>query len=74
MLYVTGVTTGISAHDRALTSRKLADPTAKPEEFNRPGHIVPLRARSNGVLERRGHTEAAVGAFTLYIRRDCSYR
>ena len=56
-----GVTTGISAHDRALTSRKLADPSVKPNQFNRPGHIVPLRARLNGVLDRRGHTEAAVG-------------
>lgn len=60
-LVFAGVTTGISAHDRALTSRKLADPSAKPHQFNRPGHVVPLRARANGVLERRGHTEAAVG-------------
>jgi 3,4-dihydroxy 2-butanone 4-phosphate synthase/GTP cyclohydrolase II len=54
------VTTGISAHDRAVTIRKLADPATKPEELGRPGHIFPLRARSRGVLRRAGHTEAAV--------------
>jgi len=54
------VTTGISAHDRAITIRKLADPATKPEELGRPGHIFPLRARSRGVLRRAGHTEAAV--------------
>lgn len=53
-------TTGISAHDRALTVRKLADPTSTSATFNRPGHMLPLRARDGGVLERRGHTEAAV--------------
>jgi len=57
--YKPGVTTGISAHDRALTARKLTDTTVKPDEFNRPGHLVPLRARAGGVLERRGHTESA---------------
>ena len=57
----TGVTTGISGHDRALTARKLADRSCRPSDFNRPGHMVPLRARSGGVLERRGHTEAATG-------------
>jgi 3,4-dihydroxy 2-butanone 4-phosphate synthase len=60
-LVLAGVTTGISAHDRALTARKLADPSVKGSQFNRPGHLVPLRARPNGVLERRGHTEAAIG-------------
>lgn len=55
-----GVTTGISAHDRALTIRKLADPTARPGDFTRPGHIFPLRAKEGGVLRRAGHTEAAV--------------
>jgi 3,4-dihydroxy 2-butanone 4-phosphate synthase len=54
------VTTGISAHDRALTCRTLASPKAKPDSFRRPGHILPLRARPGGVLERQGHTEAAV--------------
>lgn len=54
------VTTGISAHDRALTCRQLADPNIKAENFRRPGHILPLRAREGGVRERRGHTEAAI--------------
>jgi 3,4-dihydroxy 2-butanone 4-phosphate synthase / GTP cyclohydrolase II len=54
------VTTGISAHDRALTVRKLADASCRPGDFNRPGHIFPLRARPGGVLKRAGHTEAAV--------------
>lgn len=59
--YANGTTTGISAHDRALTTRQLANPeVTSPREFNRPGHIVPLRARDGGVLERDGHTEAAV--------------
>lgn len=53
-------TTGISAHDRAVTIRTLADPDARPEQLSRPGHVFPLRARAGGVLERRGHTEAAV--------------
>jgi 3,4-dihydroxy 2-butanone 4-phosphate synthase/GTP cyclohydrolase II len=55
-----GVTTGISATDRAHTIRLLADPEAKAEDFNRPGHVVPLRAKDGGVLRRPGHTEAAV--------------
>ena len=54
------VTTGISAHDRAITIRKLADPATQPNELGRPGHIFPLRARSRGVLRRAGHTEASV--------------
>lgn len=54
------VTTGISAHDRAVTIQKLADPTTKPSELGRPGHIFPLRAKSRGVLRRAGHTEATV--------------
>jgi 3,4-dihydroxy 2-butanone 4-phosphate synthase len=54
------ITTGISAHDRALTCRQLADPNIRAENFRRPGHILPLRARVGGVRERRGHTEAAV--------------
>lgn len=58
--YVHGTTTGISAHDRALTCAKLADKTTTPNDYLKPGHIVPLRAHDNGVLGRRGHTEAAV--------------
>jgi 3,4-dihydroxy 2-butanone 4-phosphate synthase/GTP cyclohydrolase II len=51
---------GISAADRALTIRRVVDRDATPGEFNRPGHVFPLRARPGGTLERRGHTEAAV--------------
>ncbi|RAL07423.1 3,4-dihydroxy-2-butanone-4-phosphate synthase RIB3 [Aspergillus homomorphus CBS 101889] len=54
------VTTGISAQDRALACRTLASPTARVDDFRRPGHIIPLQARSGGVRERKGHTEAAV--------------
>ena len=55
-----GCTTGVSAHDRAATIRALADPSAKPSDFGRPGHINPLYAQDKGVLRRTGHTEAAV--------------
>ncbi|MET1133008.1 MAG: bifunctional 3,4-dihydroxy-2-butanone-4-phosphate synthase/GTP cyclohydrolase II [Aeromicrobium sp.] len=55
-----GVTTGISASDRARTCRVLADSATEPFELVQPGHIVPLRAKPGGVLERAGHTEAAV--------------
>ncbi|MEW2385405.1 bifunctional 3,4-dihydroxy-2-butanone-4-phosphate synthase/GTP cyclohydrolase II [Micromonospora sp. NPDC047707] len=55
-----GVSTGISAADRAHTIRLLADPTTGPADLARPGHVVPLRAREGGVLRRPGHTEAAV--------------
>jgi len=58
--YRHGTTTGISAHDRALTARSLASPLSKPSDFTRPGHMVPLRAREGGVLTRRGHTETAI--------------
>ncbi|KAJ9099943.1 hypothetical protein QFC21_003949 [Naganishia friedmannii] len=54
-----GTSTGISAHDRALTARLLADSSAKPSDFSRPGHMVPLRYTEGGVLSRPGHTEAA---------------
>ncbi|WEW60671.1 3,4-dihydroxy 2-butanone 4-phosphate synthase [Emydomyces testavorans] len=54
------ISTGISAHDRALTCRTLASPNVQPTNFRRPGHILPLRARPGGVRERKGHTEAAV--------------
>lgn len=53
-------TTGISAYERALTISKLLENGVKPEDFRRPGHVFPLAARKNGVLERTGHTEAAV--------------
>lgn len=55
-----GCTTGISAYDRFVTVKKLADPNTKPSELGRPGHIFPLKAHSRGVLRRAGHTEAAV--------------
>ncbi|MCA6483318.1 MAG: bifunctional 3,4-dihydroxy-2-butanone-4-phosphate synthase/GTP cyclohydrolase II [Chitinophagaceae bacterium] len=53
-------TTGISAHDRSKTVMALVDPTTKPDQLGRPGHIFPLRAVSGGVLRRAGHTEATV--------------
>jgi 3,4-dihydroxy 2-butanone 4-phosphate synthase/GTP cyclohydrolase II len=55
-----GTTTGISAHDRAATILKLCDPTAKPEDFVKPGHMFPIRAREGGVLVRTGQTEASL--------------
>jgi len=55
-----GTTTGVSASDRALTVRALADPATRPHDLTRPGHVFPLRARPGGVLERPGHTESAV--------------
>ena len=55
-----GCTTGVSMHDRAATIKALADPTMKPHNFGRPGHVNPLRARDGGVLVRAGHTEATV--------------
>src|SRR5919202_630098 len=55
-----GCTTGISAHDRAKTVQALIDPASKPEDFGRPGHIFPLRAKKGGVLRRTGHTEATI--------------
>lgn len=55
-----GCTTGVSAEDRAATIRALADPTSTPQTFGRPGHINPLYAQERGVLQRAGHTEAAV--------------
>ena len=54
------MTTGISAHDRALTCRMLAFPTSNFANFRRPGHLFPLRARDGGVKERKGHTEATI--------------
>jgi 3,4-dihydroxy 2-butanone 4-phosphate synthase / GTP cyclohydrolase II len=60
-----GTTTGSSASDRATTIRRLADPHARPGDFNRPGHVNPLMARKGGVLKRPGHTEAAVDLMRL---------
>ncbi len=60
-----GVTTGISAADRAETIKVMTDPTAVPDDLVQPGHIFPLRARSGGVLQRAGHTEAAVDLVKL---------
>ena len=55
-----GVTTGVSAYDRAVTIRALANPATTPEQLVRPGHIFPLRYTPGGVLTRGGHTEASV--------------
>lgn len=60
-----GVTTGISAYDRTRTIQLLANPATRPEQLVQPGHVFPLRARPGGVLERAGHTEAAVDLATL---------
>jgi 3,4-dihydroxy 2-butanone 4-phosphate synthase/GTP cyclohydrolase II len=57
---VAGTTTGISAHDRAITVRTLIEPASRPADLARPGHIFPLRAAPGGVLRRAGHTEASV--------------
>jgi 3,4-dihydroxy 2-butanone 4-phosphate synthase/GTP cyclohydrolase II len=55
-----GCTTGISVHDRSKTIQALIDPKIKPEEFGKPGHIFPLKAKNGGVLRRAGHTEATI--------------
>ncbi len=55
-----GVSTGISAHDRTVTVKRVLDPNTRPEDLSRPGHIFPLRYEPGGVLKRAGHTEAAV--------------
>src|SRR5438105_10438281 len=60
-----GISTGISAADRAETIRIMADPTAVPEDLVQPGHVFPLRAKPGGVLQRAGHTEAAVDLVKL---------
>src|SRR5712691_946624 len=60
-----GITTGISAADRARTIQVMADPTAGPEDLVQPGHVFPLRAKRGGVLQRAGHTEAAVDLVKL---------
>lgn len=67
-----GVSTGISAADRARTIRLLSDPNSQPEDFVRPGHIFPLRAKPGGVLRRPGHTEAGVDLATLAGRHPAA--
>lgn len=63
--------TGISAYDRALTANKCADKNSKPSDFKRPGHMFPLIAKKNGVLERNGHTEATVDLMRLAGLEEC---
>ena len=60
-----GITTGISANDRAQTIKIMAEPTAVPDDLLQPGHVFPLRSRPGGVLQRAGHTEAAVDLVKL---------
>ncbi len=64
-------TTGISAEERGITARACVDPNARPEDFRRPGHMFPLLARENGVLERGGHTEATVDLLRLAGMTQC---
>ncbi|MCX8154956.1 MAG: bifunctional 3,4-dihydroxy-2-butanone-4-phosphate synthase/GTP cyclohydrolase II [Verrucomicrobiae bacterium] len=66
-----GITTGISAADRARTIQVMADPTATASDLTQPGHIFPLRAKPGGVLQRAGHTEAAVDLCRLAGCRPC---
>ncbi len=71
--YKHGTTTGISAHDRALTIKSLADPSiTDPSDFNRPGHIFPLKAVKGGVLQRQGHTEASIDLCRLTGKFPCA--
>ncbi len=64
-------TTGISAEERGLTARRVVDDSSKPEDFRRPGHMFPLMAKKNGVLERNGHTEATVDLMKLAELKEC---
>ncbi len=64
-------TTGISAEERGMTARACVDPNARPEDFRRPGHMFPLLAKENGVLERGGHTEATVDLLRLAGLTEC---
>lgn len=66
-----GISTGISAGDRAKTLRALASGQSRAQDFTRPGHVFPLRAVAGGVLARRGHTEAAVDLALLAGRAPC---
>lgn len=64
-------TTGISAAERSITALKVVDENSRPEDFRRPGHMFPLLARKNGVLERNGHTEATVDLCRLAGLKEC---
>ncbi|HCJ40877.1 MAG TPA: bifunctional 3,4-dihydroxy-2-butanone-4-phosphate synthase/GTP cyclohydrolase II [Ruminococcus sp.] len=64
-------TTGISAQERGFTARAAADPKSQPQDFRRPGHMFPLTAKKNGVLEREGHTEATVDLMRLAGLEQC---
>lgn len=64
-------TTGISAAERSITAMKCVEEGAKPEDFRRPGHMFPLLAKKNGVLERNGHTEATVDLMRLAGLKEC---
>lgn len=66
-----GTTTGISAEERGMTARHCISEDAKPEDFRRPGHMFPLLAKRNGVLERDGHTEATVDLMRLAGLKEC---
>ena len=66
-----GTTTGISAAERSVTAMKCVDDTARPEDFRRPGHMFPLLAKPNGVLERDGHTEATVDLCRIAGLKAC---
>lgn len=66
-----GTTTGISAAERSMTAMRCADDDAKPQDFRRPGHMFPLLAKRNGVLERNGHTEATVDLLRLAGLKQC---
>lgn len=64
-------TTGISAEERGMTARRCVSEDARPEDFRRPGHMFPLLAKKNGVLEREGHTEATVDLMRLAGLKEC---
>lgn len=66
-----GTTTGISAAERSMTAQRCVADDAKPEDFRRPGHMFPLLAKKNGVLEREGHTEATVDLMRLAGLKEC---
>lgn len=66
-----GTTTGISAAERSMTALRCVADDAKPEDFRRPGHMFPLLAKKNGVLEREGHTEATVDLMRLAGLKEC---
>jgi 3,4-dihydroxy 2-butanone 4-phosphate synthase/GTP cyclohydrolase II len=66
-----GTTTGVSAEERGMTARACAAQDAKPEDFRRPGHMFPLLAKKNGVLERNGHTEATIDLLRLAGLKEC---